>query len=402
MAVGMVARVPGNETESYVRNFLNSLLKDVMSTVGVECGSLFLCDDRSQELVLDSFYNSQQLQIQGLKRRIGEGVCGKVARDKSPVLVKDVDTDIRFGRNGFSHYHTKSFISLPIICQDRLVGVINLADKKNGSAFNEEDLAAASMMVKYAAMALANYRQFAQLHAEKEDLHKQKVLLERYAFLGKLASGIVHEVNNPLDGIIRYINILLSQMDDNHVAREYLLEVKKGLERIAHLTKSVLAFSRQVNAEPRPESRSIDLVHAVDEALEVLRGKRTDGLKVVKHFRRPSLVVEDLGLQNVFINIVKNALDAMPRGGVLEVVADVDEESVFLCFTDTGKGIPSDIKSHIFEPFFTTKGISEGNGLGLAICKEIIDRYGGTIHVHSVPSHGATFTIAIPKRYLRE
>ncbi len=239
-----------------------------------------------------------------------------------------------------------------------------------------------------------------RLKREKEEFNKQKHILEKYASVGKLAAGIVHEVNNPLDGIIRYTNMLLFQMENNFITKEYLLEIKKGLNRIANITKSLREFSHQVDPERARAVKFIDLHKLIDDALEAFSAKLDDNIAIIRKFSHSIPRVMDLGLSHVFINIIKNALDAMAEGGTLEISTEMNSEMVEIRFKDTGSGIPNEIKERIFEPFFTTKSVDEGTGLGLAISKEIVGKYEGRIAVQSASGKGSTFTVVIPRRYL--
>lgn len=385
--------------DGILKGFLNNLLKEIMSVIDAECGSLFLFDSSQKELVLNSFYNSANLHLEGIRQRIGEGISGKVADIQEPVLVKDIDIDMRFRKNGFRHYRTNSFISLPLVTARGIIGLINLADKASGKPFSEKDLESASTISRYACLTIDSFHSCADLKQEKEMLDKQKSLLEKYASVGKLAAGVVHEVNNPLDGIIRYTNILLNQIDNNSIAQEYLLEAKKGLNRIANITKSLLEFSHQVNSDSQAK-KYIDLCRVIDESLYVLGDTINDGIRIHKKYKDNLPKIRDFGICHVVINIIKNAIDAMPSGGILEISADLKDSALEINFKDTGLGIAPDIREHIFDPFFTTKSIERGTGLGLAICNEIINKYEGRIEVISVPGQGSNFTISIPKKYL--
>jgi two-component system NtrC family sensor kinase len=388
------------ETAFMYKDFLNRALKDIMALVRAECGSLFLFDSQNKELVMNSFYNSSPLHIIGLKHHLGEGVSGKVADILAPVLVKDIDSDSRFSRNGFSHYRTKSFISIPIVCAQELLGLINVTDKANGGPFSEDDLNSAVVVAKYAALALENIIRYSDIKQEKEILAKQKLCLEKYASVGKLAAGIVHEINNPLDGIIRYTNMLLHQSGVNTVIREYLTEVKKGLGRIANITKSLLEFSHQVNSNAAETRKYIDIQELITETLDLLGSHSAfSKIKLIKQFNQRLPRIADLGLSHIIVNTLRNALDAMPAGGSLRIAAAVTD-TVEIKITDTGSGIKEELKDKIFEPFFTTKDKDKGSGLGLAICNEIINRYEGKITVESAAGKGSCFTVSIPKKHL--
>jgi signal transduction histidine kinase len=388
------------ETKKQVMALLNDALKEIMSIVKAECGSLFLFDSLKNELVLDSFYNANPLGVKDIKRKVGEGISGKVADLRKPVLVKDIDQDSRFNRNGFKHYHTKSFISIPLLGAEGMLGLINIADKANGESFSEKELEFAATLCRYVCIIVDNLLDSDRLREEKESLNKQKSLLEKYASVGKLAAEVVHEVNNPLDGIIRYTNILLTQIENNSVVREYLLEIKKGLHRIGNITRSLLEFSHLVNADAVKIKRYVDVHTLIEESLDACNAKSNDKIRIDKKYNTGLPRVLDFGMSHVIINMIKNALDAMPDGGTLEISTETKELTIQISFKDTGVGMPQEVKDRIFEPFFTTKSIDKGTGLGLAISKEIINKYEGQIEVQSAQGQGSTFTILIPKKYL--
>lgn len=387
-----------------LRGFLNSTLKQMMSTISAECGSLFLFDSGNNELVLNSFYNSGDICLEGLRQKVGEGVAGKVVGIKAPILVRDIGTDSRFKRNGFGHYRTNSFISIPLFTSQGLLGLINLADKSSGESFCEKDLDVVTTISRYVSLTIESLHiSSAELKQKKEALDKQKSHLEKYASMGKLAAGVVHEINNPLDGVIRYANILLEQMDSNSLAREYLLEVKNGLTRIANITKSLLEFSRQVNnAGPSRVKKYVDLHLVIDETLGILiKERRGSNIQITKKYATGLPKIHDLGISHVVINLLRNALDAMPENGKLEILTRVNDAALEILIKDNGTGIAKEIREHIFEPFFTTKDVNKGTGLGLSICNEIAHKYEGSIAVDSCVGQGSTFTVSLPKKHLQ-
>lgn len=388
------------KTLSIAKNFLNTTLRKVMLLLEAECGSFFLFDQEKNELVLDLFLNSTPINIRNIKRRVGEGISGKVAELNAPVLVRDIDNDIRFRRNGFQHYRTKSFISIPLFCPEGLFGLINIADKVNGEPFSEKDLQFAVTVCKYACMVVENMLNSEMLTETKENLKKQKALLEKYATVGKLAAGVVHEVNNPLDGIIRYTNILLNQIEEHSITREYLLEIKNGLIRIGSITKSLLEFSHIINSDSSKVARYVSLYDVIDESLETLKEKLNGNIRIVKRYEAVLPRITDMGISHVLVNLIKNAIDAMPKGGTLEISTELKDAVIYIRFKDTGTGIPLEVKKRLFEPFFTTKPLGKGTGLGLAISQEIVKKYEGAIEVESMQQFGSTFTVLLPTKHL--
>ncbi|RKY32630.1 MAG: hypothetical protein DRP74_01985 [Candidatus Omnitrophota bacterium] len=383
-----------------LKNFLNGALKEIMSICEAQGASLFLIDAKSKELVLDAFYNRKKLDILGTRQRMGEGVSGKVIEFRQPILVKDIEKDSRFKRNGFTHYHTNSFISIPFLSSRGPIGLINLVDKSDGQAFTDKDFNCAVTMSKYFSTIIEDILLLAKMKEEWEVSHKQKASLEKYASVGKLAARVVHEINNPLDGIIRYTNMLLNHTTEHSVTKEYLIKIKNGLNRIANITRSLLDFSYQLNSNSSRKRRYSEVQVLIEDALEVLKGKRNGKIDIEKKYAEVLPRVVDMNLGYVFVNIIRNALEAMPAGGKLEISGGMRNSMLEVMIKDSGPGIAKEVMEHIFEPFFSTKSKEVGTGLGLSICKEVIDKYKGRIEVTSFPQEGSKFTILIPKRHL--
>lgn len=218
--------------------------------------------------------------------------------------------------------------------------------------------------------------------------------LEKFASLGKLVSGIAHELNNPLDGVIRYTNLALESLPEESIACEYLLNAKKGLNRMANIMRSLLDFSSSLSPV---FDRSIDVNQAIEESLMMLGHHiLSHNIKVVKQFNARLPLVPDKGLKLVFTNIIKNACGVMPKEGILKISTGTRDGFIEIKFTDTGQGVPKEIRDRIFEPFFTTKEMGKGSGLGLAICDDIIQRHKGKIFLEDTQDKGATFTIQLP------
>jgi len=194
--------------------------------------------------------------------------------------------------------------------------------------------------------------------------------------------------------------MLLSQMEENSAAREYLLEIQKGLHRIGGITKSLVEFSYQVNSEAPQRKNHVDLGLLIDECLDYCCARLNGKLKIKRHYPQELPRIMDLGVSNVFRNLIKNAVDAMPEGGLLEIAIEDKDSFLKVSFKDSGTGISEELREQIFEPFFTTKSIYQGSGLGLAICREIIDRYGGRIDLVSEVGKGSTFTVSFPEKWI--
>ncbi|MBI4341177.1 MAG: hypothetical protein HY598_02720 [Candidatus Omnitrophica bacterium] len=230
--------------------------------------------------------------------------------------------------------------------------------------------------------------------SEVASLEQRLHRAEYQASIGKLARGIAHELNSPLDGVLRYTHLALEQLVSDSTVREYLIHVKEGLDRMVRAVRAFLEFSRQVTT---PVTRVADLNKLVDDALLLVQHRaKFQQVQVLKRYDPHLPEVLDGGLQHAIVNLIKNAFDAMPRGGTLTITTRKNEDHVDVDVEDTGAGIPEELHSRMFEPFFSTKPIHQGSGLGLIIAKEVVERSGGTIEFTSQPGAGTTFRIHVP------
>lgn len=217
---------------------------------------------------------------------------------------------------------------------------------------------------------------------------------EYQASIGKLARGIAHELNSPLDGVLRYTHLALEQLTEDSSVREYLVHVKEGLDRMVRAVRAFLEFSRQVST---PVNRVADLNQLIDDALLLVQHRaKFQRIQMVKRYGEVLPAVLDGGIQHAVVNLVKNAFDAMPRGGTLTITTRLLGSMVEIEVEDTGTGISESIRPRIYEPFFSTKPIHQGSGLGLVIAREVVERAGGSIDFTSQEGVGTSFRIQIP------
>ena len=230
---------------------------------------------------------------------------------------------------------------------------------------------------------------------QRVNVEHQLAQAERLASVGKVAGKVAHELNNPIDGILRYINLALRVMDtqDNAKASEYLQHSKQGLMRMVGIISELLEFSRFAHISFEP--MAVDLV--IDEALRVMESVTGDiQIQVIKDYTGKSPYVKGGNIFQVFCNLIKNASDAMGLAGKLVITIKKVSDGLSIRFLDNGSGFPPEQASRIFEPFFTSKGRGKGTGLGLAICKDIIEKYNGTITAKNAPNGGSVFIVKLP------
>jgi signal transduction histidine kinase len=219
---------------------------------------------------------------------------------------------------------------------------------------------------------------------------------ERLAAVGKLASKVAHELNNPLDGILRYTNLAIRKAAEHEDPKimEYLDHARSGIVRMSHIISSLLEFSRSTGNTF--EQATINKI--AEDAIAAIAGRAQEaGVSVVCNFEQDMPVVRGSNLFQVFCNLMKNAVDAMPDGGTLSVTTKIVGPDVIVLIEDSGIGLPPEA-DRIFEPFFTTKPLGKGTGLGLAVCREIIEKYSGSITAERREPKGTRLTVRIPTR----
>lgn len=232
-----------------------------------------------------------------------------------------------------------------------------------------------------------------ELLARNAELERSLESHERLAMIGKLAAGVAHELNNPLDGVLRYVNFAIAKLPQEAEQVTYLLHARQGLRRMADIVRDLLQFSRNANVDAADEDAERLARDAVEQTVAA-SGRKVETTYVFPAggIHVPRAVFQVLG------NLAKNAVDAMPRGGRLTVGATVASGRVRIAVTDTGTGIPDEIRERIFEPFFTTKEVGKGTGLGLSISQRIVERLGGTMTLESEVGRGTTVYVEVPVR----
>ncbi len=231
----------------------------------------------------------------------------------------------------------------------------------------------------------------------QELISKQNLLIqsEKMASLGKLSAGVAHELNSPMTGILNFSHFIKESHPGKQQLQHDIEVVIRETERCKKIIKSLLDFARQ----SKPEKKEDDVIQLLDKIISLIENhKDFKDIKIIKEFdqKTPLIMFDKDQLQQVFMNLVINAQEAMPSGGTLYISAGVtrDGSHIEIKFLDTGIGIEKDNLGRIFDPYFTTK--ETGTGLGLSISLGIIESHGGSLELVSSPGDGSTFIVKLP------
>ncbi len=354
-------------------------------------------------------------QTSPIRIPIDESLAGRVYTERQPALIPDVQTDPRWFlvANAQIEAHPRAMMIVPLIVQDRAIGVL-LVVSQEPDVFSEEDLQSLQALASTLSVALENARLYEDLEVllrERERTQAMMIHTEKMAALGRLVASLAHEINNPLQAVLGCLTLAREELEETP-DRAYgegeiasYIDIAEGeIDRISDIVHRMRDFYRPTrNGVQRTD------IHKILEKVLELSMTQLERNKVV--IRRdwaanlPALYATPDHLMQVFLNLLLNAVDAMPDGGELTIRTrlldnELSTPGVRIEFEDNGVGIKPEILSRIFEPFFTTK--PKGSGLGLSISYSIIQAHNGEIRVSSRPGEGTTFTLLLPLGEMKE
>ncbi len=408
---------------------LHLILEGVTETIGFDRARLYLINEAENILECWMAVGVERENIQDITLPIDKenSIVARAVIEKKPFVISDALNDPRVNLELKKRFNLKSFAAVPLLGKDKVRGAVTADNLTTERRISEGKMASLVTFANQAGLALENAKMYEGLKcfseqleervkAATEDLRKsQEQLIQsgKLAALGQLSAGIAHEIRNPLTSIKILIHSLINKLDDDEAKKKDILVIENEIERMNQIIKRFLDFARP--AEPTFSSTNVNRV--LEDTLPLVSHELKEGhVRLHRNFSSalPEVLADREQLRQVFLNLILNAVQAMPEGGNLTITTGFKVESLKLkvksnseklstkahfieiSFIDTGCGISSERVNNIFDPFFTTR--EEGVGLGLSITHRIIDNHRGSIKVESREGAGTTFTVIIPVR----
>jgi signal transduction histidine kinase len=359
-------------------------------------------------------------QDHALRERIKELKCiyelsrvGASAPDLPTVLrktLKILPSSMQFPRRavariraGDKDYGSSDFnrtdirISSPIIVGRKKYGSVSVGYLKQNGKATPTFLAEERKLLLVVARELSFIIQRYQAEEEKQRLKLQLQHVERLAFVGELTAGIAHELNEPLGRILGFAQLIRKGGPLNPQQEADMERILKASLYTREIIKKLMIFSRQMP----PQISAVNLNETVSNILYFMDAPYFSGnIRITKKLDPdlPVISADAVQISQVLVNLLTNAIHAMPDGGDVVISTGCRNGYVTLTVKDNGVGMPQEVKEKIFEPFFTTKPVGQGTGLGLSVVEGIVSAHGGRINVTSAPGKGSRFEVLIPLR----
>ncbi len=418
------------------------LLAHIVSGYHASSGSLAFAYDAEQQLRIVA---GTRIPISAIGSSVayGDGVLGWVAVQRQPLLLNgDIAGDPRFRnlkKRGDSGIPVVA-MCMPLLSGKDLIGVMSLNREQGASPFTDEDLARGNMICNLITLVVENLRlhndarlritELSRMYQQLEQTQSQLLQSEKMASIGQLAAGVAHEINNPvgyvnsnLGTLQAYVNDLLRLLDTYQKAdaviatqpalqaeietlkqtldiaflREDMLNLVKESQEGVTRVKKIVQDLKEFSHVDRAEWQQADLHSGLDSTLNIVHNELKYKAEIVKDYGDlPPIECIPAQLNQVFLNLLVNAAQAIETRGTITLKTGTDGDGVFVEIRDTGLGMPAEVQKRIFEPFFTTKPVGKGTGLGLSLSYGIVTKHHGRIDVASEPGKGTTFRVWVP------
>ena len=393
-----------------IDEILHLVLEGVTKNIGFDRARLYLVNEKRNVLECKMAVGVDEEGIRGIALRLEppDSIVARSVIEKKPFVIPDASKDPRVNPVLKEKFGLHSLVVIPILAKEKALGVIAADYVEPGKNIKADVLESVMIFAQQAGLAIHNAFRYQELKNFSEQMEEkiqkttatlrkteaQLIRSEKLAALGQLAAGIAHEIRNPLTSINILIHSLRDSFSSNNSHREDLQVIEEEIDRINKIVDQFLRFARP--SPPLLEKAEISSVF--EETLQLLRPQiEKQRISVQKNFGSlPLINIDKEQMKQVVLNLLLNAIQAMPGGGRLQLAGRMPRGNrwIQLSIQDSGMGIPPQDMDKLFDPFFSTR--EGGIGLGLSIAHRIIDQHHGRIEVESTPEKGTLFTIWLP------
>jgi signal transduction histidine kinase len=393
-----------------IDEILRLVLEGVTKNIGFDRARLYLVNEKRNVLECKMAVGVDVEKIKGIELPLApeSSIVSRSVMEKKPYVIPDAMNDPRVNPVLKEKFNLHSLVVIPLFTKEKALGAIAADHIEPGKRLTQETLDSVMTFAQQAGLAIQNasmyqeLKNFSQKMEEKiqkttADLRKTETQLirsEKLAALGQLAAGIAHEIRNPLTSINILIHSLRERLPSENSNQEDLKVIEEEIHRMNEIVDQFLRFAKPAS----PMLEKTEALSIFDDILQLLKPQiEKQRISVEREFQPlPMILIDREQMKQAMLNLLLNAIQAMPEGGQLTLSGQnsVDGQWVCLSIQDSGMGIETEVLNKLFDPFVSTK--EGGIGLGLSITHRIVDQHHGKIEVESTPGEGTLFTVWLP------
>lgn len=375
-----------------LKRLLTHIMEESKQAMDSEASSCMLYDDATDELYFEVALGEKGDEVKSIRLKRGQGIGGTCLAEGHTLVVNDAQSDDRHDRRADQKatFVTRNLVATPMRCYGKIIGVLEVLNKRDNESFNSEDVKILEVIADQAGMAITNAR-LVELSFQRE----------RLAAVGFAVSGIAHHLKNIILGIKAPLGLIRMgyQVQNTKLVAEALPIIERASSRMEQSVREMLAYSKDRKPELQKGNLNTFVRDLIQETVDRAAEK---GILLLSDLdeRIQESGLDGARLHDAVLNLVGNAIEAHREDGAgryVKVRTRLGQGNTvhILEVEDNGPGIPPDILKNIFEPFFSTKG-SKGTGLGLAIARKVAEENGGSLTARSQLGAGATFSFRLP------
>ncbi|MBE9503663.1 MAG: GAF domain-containing protein, partial [Proteobacteria bacterium] len=379
---------------------LHVALKEVIKVTGMKFGWIYLPSDNADYLEMIVHEGINEVFSNKIRRlKIGDGIAGNVVSNGVPIILEDLtEVPDLIIKESLLEESFRAFASIPLRSKEVILGVMNITSH-SAHTFSKYEIELLNSIGDQIGSAVEKSRLYDQLKehlVEIQNTQEQLIKTARLATLGEMATSVAHEVNNPLTGVLTHTCMLLDKLSDDQVnEKRKLTIIREETLRIRGIVRKLLDFSRQSDFEMEA-SNVLDVIRDVLDLVTHQVKMANISINEIHDEDLPRVYIDKAQIKQVILNLITNAMYAMPEGGELKIRVFASEGWLKIGVQDSGVGMEPETVDKVFDPFFTTKPEEQGTGLGLSISNGIIKKHGGSIDLKSLIGKGSTFTVKLP------